>query len=288
MEGALDEAAAGAAVAAWGLEPKAVGEPPDGQAHLYPCGVAHDRLHPGGGRETARRTSSGRTPEGCRTRAVPSAFARYYDGSGSTLEGGVTNGLAGGTAPGAVSAAGGHLCCWRCGLRCPSSYIVAVILVLRHCGERSARYRAEDEDRQEPKFHGPVYTVDYKEVGRRGPEKDEWQRNGTHPTLAGIALLAPADPQAGLVPPVAVVLLPWEGDAGSPSPSCPGGRERPLSGRTSGRRWSNTRTDSRCPACEEKILDACRACEPEERRPVQRGSSGEPPREVPLDTGCRR
>lgn len=46
----------------------------------------------------------------------------------------------------------------------PILILVAVILVVRHVRRRSARYRAEDEDRQEPKFHGPVYTVDYEEV----------------------------------------------------------------------------------------------------------------------------
>ena len=45
----------------------------------------------------------------------------------------------------------------------PILLIVAVILVLRYLRKRSAQYRAEDEER-EPKFHGPVYTVDYKEV----------------------------------------------------------------------------------------------------------------------------
>ena len=40
----------------------------------------------------------------------------------------------------------------------PILILVAVILVVRHVRRRSARYRAEDEDRQEPKFHGPVYT----------------------------------------------------------------------------------------------------------------------------------
>ena len=40
--------------------------------------------------------------------------------------------------------------------------IVAVILVVRHLKRASAHYR--DEDKQEPKFHGPVYTVDYEEV----------------------------------------------------------------------------------------------------------------------------
>ena len=40
--------------------------------------------------------------------------------------------------------------------------IAAVILVARRLKKTSARYR--DQDKQEPKFHGPVYTVDYKEV----------------------------------------------------------------------------------------------------------------------------
>ena len=53
-------------------------------------------------------------------------------------------------------------------------FIVAVILVVRHVRRRSARYRAEDEDRQEPKFHGPVYTVDYEEVpDSEDQKKDE-------------------------------------------------------------------------------------------------------------------
>ena len=54
----------------------------------------------------------------------------------------------------------------------PILLIVAVILVVRHVRRRSARYRAEDEDRQEPKFHGPVYTVDYKDVDDED-EKDK-------------------------------------------------------------------------------------------------------------------
>ena len=53
----------------------------------------------------------------------------------------------------------------------PILILVAVILVVRR---RSARYRAEDEDRQEPKFHGPVYTVDYEEVpDSEDQKKDE-------------------------------------------------------------------------------------------------------------------
>ena len=44
----------------------------------------------------------------------------------------------------------------------PILLIVAVILVARRLKKTSARYR--DQDKQEPKFHGPVYTVDYKEV----------------------------------------------------------------------------------------------------------------------------
>ena len=44
----------------------------------------------------------------------------------------------------------------------PIVLIVAVILVVRHLKRASAHYRYEDK--QEPKFHGPVYTVDYEEV----------------------------------------------------------------------------------------------------------------------------
>ena len=51
----------------------------------------------------------------------------------------------------------------------PILILVAVILVVRH-----VRSRAEDEDRQEPKFHGPVYTVDYEEVpDSEDQKKDE-------------------------------------------------------------------------------------------------------------------
>ena len=54
----------------------------------------------------------------------------------------------------------------------PILILVAVILVVRHVRRRSARYRAED--RQEPKFHGPVYTVDYEEVpDSEDQKKDE-------------------------------------------------------------------------------------------------------------------
>ena len=51
---------------------------------------------------------------------------------------------------------GEYFCWWRCGLRCPFSFRGGDLggAALRR---RSARYRAEDEDRQEPKFHGPVY-----------------------------------------------------------------------------------------------------------------------------------
>ena len=50
----------------------------------------------------------------------------------------------------------------------PILILVAVILVVRHVR------RGEDEDRQEPKFHGPVYTVDYEEVpDSEDQKKDE-------------------------------------------------------------------------------------------------------------------
>ena len=52
----------------------------------------------------------------------------------------------------------------------PTLLIVAVILVARRLKKTSARYR--DQDKQEPKFHGPVYTVDYKEVDDED-EKDK-------------------------------------------------------------------------------------------------------------------
>ena len=45
----------------------------------------------------------------------------------------------------------------------PILIAAAVIVILRRLRKRSAQYRAEDGE-QEPKFHGPVYTVDYKEV----------------------------------------------------------------------------------------------------------------------------
>ena len=50
----------------------------------------------------------------------------------------------------------------------PILLIVAVILVARRLKKTSARY----QDQQEPKFHGPVYTVDYKEVDDED-EKDK-------------------------------------------------------------------------------------------------------------------
>ena len=54
----------------------------------------------------------------------------------------------------------------------PILLIAAVILVARRLKKTSARYR--DEDRQEPKFHGPVYTVDYEEVpDSEDQKKDE-------------------------------------------------------------------------------------------------------------------
>ena len=52
----------------------------------------------------------------------------------------------------------------------PILLIAAVILVARRLKKTSARYR--DQDKQESKFHGPVYTVDYKEVDDED-EKDK-------------------------------------------------------------------------------------------------------------------
>ena len=45
----------------------------------------------------------------------------------------------------------------------PILIIVAVILVVRYLRKGAARYQAEDKEK-EPKFRGPVYTVDYEEV----------------------------------------------------------------------------------------------------------------------------
>ena len=53
----------------------------------------------------------------------------------------------------------------------PILLVVAVILVVRHLKKTSARYREEDGER-EPKFHGPVYTVDYKEVDDEDDKKE--------------------------------------------------------------------------------------------------------------------
>ena len=53
----------------------------------------------------------------------------------------------------------------------PILIAVAVIVILRRLRKRSAQYRAEDAE-QEPKFHGPVYTVDYKDVDDED-EKDK-------------------------------------------------------------------------------------------------------------------
>ena len=51
---------------------------------------------------------------------------------------------------------------------------VGVTVVERQRGGGSGRYGAEDEDRREPKFHGPVYTVDYEEVpDSEDQKKDE-------------------------------------------------------------------------------------------------------------------
>ena len=43
----------------------------------------------------------------------------------------------------------------------PILILVAVILVVRHVRRRSPPYRAEDQDRQEPKFKRTVFKVDY-------------------------------------------------------------------------------------------------------------------------------
>ncbi len=84
VEGALDEAAAGAAVSVWGLEPRRWESRLTAKHIFNPCGVAHDRLHPGGG---------GRRPGGlrlgrCRSPVGPGGALRLWavlHGSGSTL-----------------------------------------------------------------------------------------------------------------------------------------------------------------------------------------------------------
>lgn len=53
----------------------------------------------------------------------------------------------------------------------PILILAAVIVVARHLKKTSARYREEDGER-EPKFHGPVYTVDYKEVDDEDDKKE--------------------------------------------------------------------------------------------------------------------
>ena len=53
----------------------------------------------------------------------------------------------------------------------PILLVAAVILVVRHLKKTSARYREEDGER-EAKFHGPVYTVDYKEVDDEDDKKE--------------------------------------------------------------------------------------------------------------------
>ena len=50
--------------------------------------------------------------------------------------------------------------------------IVVMILLLRHLRKRTAQYRAEDEEK-EPKFRGPVYTVDYREVDDDADEDEK-------------------------------------------------------------------------------------------------------------------
>ena len=56
----------------------------------------------------------------------------------------------------------------------PILFLVGVFLVGGLVGWGSAGYGGEDEDRQEPKFHGPVYTVDYEEVpDSEDQKKDE-------------------------------------------------------------------------------------------------------------------
>ena len=54
----------------------------------------------------------------------------------------------------------------------PILIVVVMILLLRHLRKRTAQYRAEDEAK-EPKFRGPVYTVDYREVDDDADEDEK-------------------------------------------------------------------------------------------------------------------
>ena len=118
VEGALDEAAAGAAVSVWGLEPRRW-ESRLTAKHIFTHVEWHMTGYTWRWRETARRTSSGQMPEPVGPGGALRLWAVLH-GSGSTLEGGVTNGLAGGTALGCFG-------CWEyllvaLRLRCPFSF----------------------------------------------------------------------------------------------------------------------------------------------------------------------
>ena len=69
-EGALDEAAAGAAVSVWGLEPRRW-ESRLTAKHIFTHVEWHMTGYTWRWRETARRTSSGQMPEPCRTGRCP-------------------------------------------------------------------------------------------------------------------------------------------------------------------------------------------------------------------------
>ena len=172
VEGALDEAAAGAAVSVWGLEPRRW-ESRLTAKHIF----THVEWHmtgytlevAGDGPADFVWADAGALSD----RAVPSAFGRYYTEAAARLkEEGRMGWLVG--LPLGLFRLLGSILLVALRFAVPILILVAVILVVRHVRRRSARYRAEDEDRQEPKFHGPVYTGDYEEVpDSEDQKKDE-------------------------------------------------------------------------------------------------------------------
>lgn len=121
----------------------------------------------------------------------------------------------------------------------PILILVAVILVVRHVRRRSAGTGRRTRTGRSRNFTALcirwIMRRSRTPRTRRRTRATEWNSSTWRHRPAG-----PADPQAGLVPPVAVVLLPWGRRRRSLSPSCPGGRGRPLRN-ASGRRESKTR-----------------------------------------------
>ena len=88
-------------------------------------------------------------------------------------------------------------------LAVPIALIVALVVLYRRSKDVQTG-QSKRETPKEPEFKGPVYTVDYREVDEDDAHED---------FAAGAA--APAGAEAGVVPAVAVVLLPWQGDPGA-------------------------------------------------------------------------